>query len=107
LVVQVKLIEGEKKYLYFELQDYYGNPVDLTGASSITFQLQRIGESTLRINDVCELYYTTEGICRYKLLTYLPPSPPKYKAEIELYETTGLVSKFEKIYIDVEAELPS
>jgi len=95
---------SEKKFLEFIILDYLGERLPITGAT-IHFQVQKYGESTLRLDATAELINPSQGECRYYYSGALPVG--EYKGELEIEYSSLLRPKTETFYIKVIPDLPS
>jgi len=109
MISEVTIVEGDYgKYITFYLKE--SNSIDahtLSGYDSITFEAQRIGESTVRVSGTCEISGPTTGECRYLVQSgdFDVASPPKWIGIIRAYSASKLIS-WEKFYLYIEPSLP-
>jgi len=109
MVTEITISEGDYgKYIEFTLKE--SNSIDahtLSSYDSITFQAQRIGESTVRVSGTCEVTSANDGECRYLIASgdFDVSSPPKWIGIIRAY-ATGVVVSWEKFYLYIEPSLP-
>jgi len=109
MVTKLTITQGDYGgYLEFTLME--SNSLDahtLSSYDSITFQAQRMGESTVRVAGTCEITDATAGECRYQIQSgdFETTSPPKWLGIVRGY-ASGLLVSWEKLYIYVEPSLP-
>lgn len=97
---------GDKGYAWiFTLKDNDGNALDLTGATG-TFRAQIESGTALAINGAITLVTPGSGICKYTVQQGELDTAGKYYAEIEILFTSGEISTFGDIVIEVKKQLP-
>jgi len=102
-LTDLRLKKSEKKYIQFIIKDEDDNRLDLTGCEA-TLQIQKYGESTLRVNSSLNITDATEGECRYYYQGNLPVG--YYKGEIEVTTEAGLTLITKTFTLEVIADLP-
>ena len=102
-MADLRLKKSEKKYLEFIIKDADGYRLDLTGCVA-TIQIQKYGESTLRINSAMEITDATEGECRYLYQGQLPTG--EYKGEIEITTGAGVKYITPTFTLEIVSDLP-
>ena len=105
--INIETIKGDEKYdLVFHLNDFNGNPINLSGASVIKFKVQKKGESELKFEGDMTVVDGPEGEVKYTVQAGNFDEVGKYYAEIEAMFEDGQRITFDDILIKVKSDLP-
>jgi hypothetical protein len=102
----INTISGDKLYAWqFTLKDNDDNALDLTGATG-TFRAQLETGTALAVEGAIALVTAASGICKYTVQAGEFGTAGRYYAEIEVLFTSGEVTTFTDIVINVKKQLP-
>lgn len=100
------LVRGDKNYyLEFEVRDADGTVVDITGAS-VTFKMQKYGQSTLTLDKGGSIVNGTSGLCQVLIATELVSTYGEFLAELQITWPTNKVLTAPNIYVKILKDLP-
>jgi len=103
MVVEMTVTEGDYgDYITFNLKE--SNSIDahtLSSYTSIVFEAQKIGETTVRVSGTCEVTDANGGVCRYLIQSgdINEASPPKWVGIVRGYTASKLYHGKNSIFI--------
>ena len=102
----IEAVAQDKLYnINFTLQDYDGNPVNLTGISTLKLKAQIPGAEELSIDGDMTVVSAVAGTCYYQVQEG-DLETGIYEAEIEVVYVNGQIVTFTDILIKVAGDLP-
>ena len=105
--INIETIKGDEKYdLVFHLKDFNGNPINLNGASSMKFRVQKKGTAVIKFEGDMAVVDGIEGELKYTVEASDFDEVGKYFAEIEVGFEDGQKITFDDILIKVKSDLP-
>ena len=102
----INSIAGDKTYAWqFTLKDSDNNAIDITGATG-TFRAQLETGTALAVEGAIALVTAASGICKYIVQSGNFDTAGRYYAEVEILLSSGEVSTFDDIVINIKKQLP-
>ena len=104
-MTEIKIVRNDKNFaLEFVIYDLDGNPVDLTGISSLKLKYKEYGDSTVQeINGT--VIDAKSGKCRFNVKDEFVGITGEFKAELEMIWADGKVLTAPGITIKVIPDL--
>lgn len=102
----ITLVKGDANYiLEFTVTDANGDNVDITGASVI-FKMQKYNQSTLTLNKAGSVTNGTLGYCQILIGTELVNKSGRYRCELEIEWSYGMLLTAPEINCTILKDLP-
>jgi len=105
MITEATIVQGDYgQYLEFVLYESDSETLyDLTNATTVTIHLKKYGESTLTIDNTCNIY-STSGTIRYTLEDGDTDKVGKYIGDIEVIEP-GAITTWTPFWVDIIEEV--
>ena len=105
---KIKLYTGDEKLtLEFHLKDKSGNVVDLTGYSSVKFQMAKVNDTTLHEDGDCTVTDAATGVCTYETTSTTHGTPGEYECKIRATFGSGKKISARAPNIEVAGDFPT